>query len=172
MLSTKTMTAVRGMVSKPQPETKILPLTAAGFPDTSVSIFERFQKPCSEVSTSRVSGTLWLRLPLVPWTVSAELPIDALPGTTNDTWAEELAFTLKPHDGEQVMPEGNPVMLTPTVPEKPFKELTETVNGELVVPILVLIEEDETEMEKSGAGGDAVTVKVKGCEWFKLPLVP
>ena len=61
-------------------------------------------------------------------------------------------------------PEGKPVTATDTDPEKPFTPVIETVTAGLVVPACVLTAEGETEIEKSGVGGGAVTVRVSGCE--------
>ena len=72
-------------------------------------------------------------------------------------------------DGEQATPAGSPLTATETDPENPFKPVTETVTGALVVPAWVLTDEGDTEIEKSAA---AVTVKVSGALWLKFPLVP
>lgn len=51
------------------------------------------------------------------------------------------------------MPAGSPVTVTETEPENPFAPVTETVTVALLVPAWVLINEGETEIEKSGLGG-------------------
>jgi hypothetical protein len=118
----------------------------------------------------RLNGVEWLRFPLVPWTVSATVLADAFAGTTNDTCAEALALIDREQDGEHVVPDGNPLTVTETDPEKPFEPVIEMVTGALVVPACVLTDEVETETEKSG--GIAVVVRLSGLEWLRFPLVP
>ena len=103
--------------------------------------------------TVSMSAALWLRFPLVPWTVSESVPVGAFAGRTNETCAEALALIERLQDGEQVVPDGNPLTVTETDPEKPFEPVMETVTGALVVPACVLTDEGETEIEKSGEGG-------------------
>ena len=71
---------------------------------------------------------------------------------TKDSWPEELALIVNGQEGEQAMPAGNPLTAMETGPENPFKPLTETVTGALVVPIFELTVKTETDTEKSGAG--------------------
>ena len=118
----------------------------------------------------RLNGMEWLRFPLVPCTVSATVPADELAGTTSETCAEAFALIDREQDGEQVVPEGNPPIVTETIPEKPFVPVIETVTGALVVPACVLTDEGDSEMEKSGGG--AVMVRLNGMEWLRFPLVP
>ena len=54
--------------------------------------------------------------------------------------------------------------MTEIDPVNPFRAPTETVTAELVVPACTLADACETAMEKSGAGGGAVTVRVNGLE--------
>jgi hypothetical protein len=119
--------------------------------------------------TVSMSAALWLRFPLVPWTVSESMPVVALPGTMKDTCADAPVLIDRGQDGEQVTPEGSPVMLTDTDDEKPLEPTIEIVTELLVVPAWALRDEGETVMEKSGA---VVTVRLSGAEWFKLPLIP
>jgi hypothetical protein len=106
--------------------------------------------------TVRLSGVLWLRFPIVPWTVSAIVPGDEFAATTNDTCAEALALIDREQEGEQVTPDGNPPTATATAPVNPFEPATEIVIGALVDPACTLMDGDEIEMEKSGVGGVAV----------------
>lgn len=80
------------------------------------------------------------------------MPVDAFEGTTNDTCAEVPALIVRGQDGEQATPVGRPLMFTDTGLENPFKPVTETLTGALVVPVWVLTDEGETESEKSGGG--------------------
>ena len=66
--------------------------------------------------------------------MSAKLFVDALAGTTKDSCAEELALIEIGQDGEQAIPLDSAATDIETVPENPFKPLTETVTGALVVP--------------------------------------
>ena len=66
------------------------------------------------------------------------------------------------------MPEGNPPIVTETIPEKPFVPVIETVTGALVVPACVLTDEGDSEMEKSGGGA----VMVAGSRSHGMAQVP
>jgi len=79
-----------------------------------------------------------------------ELLVVMLAGTTNETCAELPALIESVHDGEQETPEGTPPIATETVPVNPSTAAMEIVAGELVVPSCALIDEGETETEKSG----------------------
>jgi hypothetical protein len=104
----------------------------------------------------RLSAAEWLRVPLVPSTVSATVPAETLAGMTKDTWAEEPALIAMGQDGEQVAPDGSPATSTETEDENPLEPAMETVTVLLVVPAGTLRDAAETEMEKSGDGGGVV----------------
>ena len=116
----------------------------------------------------KLTGAEWLRFPLVPWNVSATVPAVAFAGTANDTCAELLALIERVQEGEQVIPDGNPPMATETDPEKPFAPAMETLMAALAVPACAVMEDGDTEMEKSGA---AEMRSAPGAEW-RFPLVP
>lgn len=141
-----------GIPSNAQPETRRSLLTELVGCNTT-------QAPVSDVVTFRVSCVLWLSAPLVPCSVSAKLPVDALAGTAKVTCTEAFALMVSGEAGEGTTPLGEPVNATETDPENPFDPATETVKGAVVVPAIALTEDVETEMEKSAAGGGGEDVE-------------
>jgi hypothetical protein len=85
--------------------------------------------------------------------VTEELPVEALAGTVNVTFADEPAAMFRGEAGAVTTPVGRPVNATETDPENPFDPAIETVTGALVMPPTALMEDAETEIEKSAAGG-------------------
>jgi hypothetical protein len=92
--------------------------------------------------------------PLVPWAVIVNVPVAAFAAAPNTTDVLEPADTLNGLEGFEVTPPGSPPSVTCTVPLNPFRGLTDTLTGELVVPWVTLIVLAEMTMEKSGCGGD------------------
>src|ERR1700675_1693548 len=111
----------------------------------------RSQAESFAVKVSRLAGCE--RMPLVPWAMIVEFPVDALVAAEKSTGVLEPAATLKGFGGFERTPAGRPVRETWTVPVKPLSGLTDSFTAWLVAPCWTLTEFAENAMEKSGWGG-------------------
>jgi hypothetical protein len=118
-------------------------------------------------TTSEVDAP-WLKEPLVPVTLTANMPIIEFA-------AGVMVRVVEPGPDSDVglklaeAPDGRPVTLSEMVPLKPFTPAAVTVYWALL-PAMALPTEGEMPSEKSGGG--PVMVSVVDPAWFKDPLVP
>jgi len=92
-------------------------------------------------------------LPLVAVDVRLSDAGAALPLALNKSEISDPMLTVKGLVGFAVTPAGRPVIETCTCPEKPFFGATLTLTALLVLPCATVIDVEENEKEKSGAGG-------------------
>jgi hypothetical protein len=78
-----------------------------------------------------------------------ESPAAAFAGTLTVNCCGEMALTLRGNVGVVVAPAGRPLIVTDTMPAKPFTATTETVTGKLVSPCATLRALDERASLKS-----------------------
>ena len=82
--------------------------------------------PATPLDTTRLTEAVWLRLPLLPVTVSAYVPAAVLVPTVTTRFDVPDPVTVAGVN-VAVAPVGNPLTLNPTLPAKPFSAPTVTV---------------------------------------------
>ena len=92
-------------------------------------------------------------MPLVAVAVRLSEAGVALPLALNNSEISVPTLTMKGLAGFAVTPAGRPAIETCTCPEKPFFGATLTLTALLVLPCATVIDVEENEKEKSGAGG-------------------
>ena len=104
----------------------------------------------------------WMRLPLAPCTETEELPTAAEAAAPIKTVVLPPLGTVNGLCGFAVTPAGMPLRVICTSPEKPLSACTLTAIPELVELWLMVVEDGDRLIEKSGSGGGGDLISAAG----------